>query len=163
MSSVDGFDAEMITLLNTSGGLRNDDSARKLVAMLDNAHHLGTSRDLVLVVLRKTVPTPSVLAEFVRSGGVKHIKTWLRSASKDTAAPEKQELFIKECLRGLEVLPIDLATLQSSEVGKSVARMSTARGGAAKFSKGTCHGPVLALFSRHSCDACVCFLAISQM
>jgi hypothetical protein len=131
----DAFERDIIGLLDASGALKSEASAQKLVELLSRAGDgAGKAKELALVVLRRSASHPSCLAAFVKAGGLKHLRHWLRAIQK---AGSDDTGVSREILRALDVLPLDFPTLQSSEIGKPVARMSSSRGGAEKFTKGT--------------------------
>jgi hypothetical protein len=145
----DAFERDIIGLLDASGALKSEASAQRLVELLSRASDgIEKARELVLVVLRKTASHGSCLAAFVNAGGLKHLRNWLRAIQKagfdDTGVA-------REILRALDVLPLDFPTLQTSEIGKPVARMSSSRGGAEKFTKGKLPPTVPPTACHHQC------------
>jgi hypothetical protein len=146
--TLEDHEREIISMLSSSGALRNDDAARRLVSYLGRATNLGKAKELIIVVLRKTVTNSTALYQFVRLGGMKYLSAWLREA---VSAFADNESLIKETLRVLDVLPIDVDALVSSEIGKPVARFSNSRGGMKKYPKG---GPLLVRNSSPHTSAC---------
>jgi hypothetical protein len=136
MATASVLEDEILTLLDADAVVRDAACMRKLVDLLPRVESTPEVT-MLLVVLTKAPPL--LLGEFVRAGGVRHLKAWLNkySKSKDRDAAA----VLRDLLKVILVLPVTFEVVQSTEIGKAVSRISHRRPDTTHSDPGWCTAP----------------------
>ena len=134
MATEDELEQAIIGLLDSGGRIKDAKASAHLVEYLPKLDGKKQVQEMTVLVLNTPGTRPEVLTEFVKRGGVKFLKAWVKKCGKEMEHVEQ----LREILKLLLQLPMTVDVVQETEIGKAVYRLTSRRTDSAHPDPCTC-------------------------